>query len=58
MPKLTRQVYKLNKRDINNEESIEESLLVALGPDEESLEESSAPIIIIDLVNEIRSIGP
>ena len=51
-------MYKLGERDTNNEESIEESLLVALGPDEESLEESSAPITIIDLVNEIRSIGP
>ena len=51
-------MYKLSERDTNDEESIEKSLLVAPGPDEESLEESSAPVTIIDLVDEIRSIGP
>ena len=51
-------MYKLGEKGTNDEESIEESLLVILGPDEEFLEESSAPVTSLELVNKIKAVVP
>ena len=51
-------MYKLGEKGTNNKESIKESLLVTLGPDEEFLKESSAPVTSLELVNKIKAVAP